>query len=552
MAHLPPPEATMLASSILEPLTVGWVVFSLMVGFVIALLPKLDRVLSLLVAVTSAVYAGLLLTANAPLPLTLLDRFGVTLVADSLAAFFILTNAIVTLAVLCYSWQSPKKAFFYSQLLMLHGSLNAAFICADLVSIYIALEVSGIAAFLLIAYPRSDRSIWVALRYLFISNAAMLFYLVGAVSVYQHQHSFALAGLAKAPPEAIALIFLGLLVKGGVFISGLWLPLTHSESETSVSALLSGIAIKASILPLLRCALVSDDLDLIVRIFGVATALLGVSYAMFEKDTKRMLAFHTISQLGFVLAAPLVGGFYALTHGLVKSCLFLLAGSLPSRNFKVLKSQTIDRTLWVGLLLASLSISGLPLLAGFAAKALTLKELQPWQTMLMNAAAIGTAISFAKFIFLKPDGFPSFGKATSGDQGAGQVTAHALPQPEVAVMASAALAPSSLATQNLDFSGTSAAHLEPKAAATTPKFGLWIAVSLLLGSLVLANGFYGAAYTVDSASKAGLTIAAGWLIYWVVIRQSTVKLPQVAEEFDHLVGAMSLTSVVLFWMALSW
>ncbi|MEB3118506.1 MAG: cation:proton antiporter, partial [Limnothrix sp.] len=66
----------MLASSILEPLTVGWVVFSLMVGFVIALLPKLDRVLSLLVAVTSAVYAGLLLTANAPLPLTLLDRFG--------------------------------------------------------------------------------------------------------------------------------------------------------------------------------------------------------------------------------------------------------------------------------------------------------------------------------------------------------------------------------------------------------------------------------------------------------------------------------------------
>lgn len=542
----------MLASSTLEPLTVGWVVFSLMVGFTIALLPKLDRVLSLLVAVTSAVYAGLLFTANAPLPLTLLDRFGVTLVADSLAAFFILTNAIVTLAVLCYSWQSPKKAFFYSQLLMLHGSLNAAFICADLVSIYIALEVSGIAAFLLIAYPRSDRSIWVALRYLFISNAAMLFYLVGAVSVYQHQHSFALAGLAKAPPEAIALIFLGLLVKGGVFISGLWLPLTHSESETSVSALLSGIAIKASILPLLRCALVSDDLDLIVRIFGVATALLGVSYAMFEKDTKRMLAFHTISQLGFVLAAPLVGGFYALTHGLVKSCLFLLAGSLPSRNFKVLKSQTIDRTLWVGLLLASLSISGLPLLAGFAAKALTLKELQPWQTMLMNAAAIGTAISFAKFIFLKPHGFPSFGKAIGSDQGAGQITSHALPQPEIAAMASSALAPSGLATQNLDFSGTSAAHLEPKTAATTTNSGLWIAVTLLLVSLVLANGFYGAAYTIDSASKAGFTIAAGWLIYWVVIRQSTVKLPQVAEEFDHLVGAMSLTSVVLFWMALSW
>ncbi|CCI20291.1 hypothetical protein MICAF_6670001 [Microcystis aeruginosa PCC 9807] len=61
------------------------------------------------------------------------------------------------------------------------------------------------------------------------------------------------------------------------------------------------------------------------------TAIFGVPYMIFEKDSKRMLAFSTIVQLGFILAAPPVSGFYTLTHGLVKSCLFLLAGVLSSR-----------------------------------------------------------------------------------------------------------------------------------------------------------------------------------------------------------------------------
>lgn len=295
-------------------------------------------------------------------------------------------------AVALYCWRSDKTAFFYAQMIIVHGSLNAAFVCADFISLYVALEVSGIAAFLLIAYPRSDRSIWVGLRYLFVSNTSMLFYLVGAVLVYQTHHSFSFAGLKGSPPEALALIFLGLLIKAGIFVSGLWLPLTHSESETPVSALMSGIVVKASVLPLLRCALVSEEIDIIVRIFGVGTALMGVSYAVLEKDTKRMLAFHTISQLGFILAAPAVGGFYALTHGLVKSSLFLIASALPSRNFKELQNKPVNTTIWIALVIASLSISGLPLLSGFEAKVLTMKNLASWQFILMNIAAIGTAI----------------------------------------------------------------------------------------------------------------------------------------------------------------
>lgn len=123
-----------------------------------------------------------------------------------------------------------------------------------------------------------------------------------------------------------------------------------------------------------------------------------------------MLAFSTISQLGFVLAAPVVGGFYALTDGLVKSALFLIAGVLPSRDFKQLQQQPIENKIWLVLAIASFSISGFPLLSGFGAKVLTSKNLLPWQAIAMNIAALGTAISFAKFIFLPHQSFHRQGK----------------------------------------------------------------------------------------------------------------------------------------------
>lgn len=475
----------------MNAITIAWVALPFFLGFVIFLLPKLDRYLALLVGLVSTAYTFPLFLQQSPQTLELLDNFGVTLEIDRLSGFFILTNALVSVAVILYCWRSGKTAFFYAQTLMLHGSVNAAFVSTDFISLYVALEVSGIAAFLLIAYPRTDRSIWVGLRYLFISNTAMLFYLVGAVLVYQASHSFSFAGLGEAPPEAVALIFLGLLVKGGIFVSGLWLPLTHSESETPVSALLSGVVVKAAVYPLVRCALIVEEIDPIIRIFGVGTALLGVFYAVFEKDTKRMLAFHTVSQLGFILAAPAVGGFYALTHGLVKSALFLISGALPSRNFKELQHTPMKTPLWIALTIASFSISGFPMLAGFGAKVLTTKNLLAWQVIGMNIAALGTAISFAKFIFLPHN---------------------------------------------------------PSGEIKNVPHGFWAAMALLLGGLIAANSVYYEAYTITNTIKPLTTIGLGWLAYWFIFKRTVVKLPRLLEQFDHLVGVMSLTIVLIFWM----
>ncbi|NEO68512.1 MAG: cation:proton antiporter [Moorea sp. SIO3H5] len=475
----------------MSTMTIAWIALPLFVGFSIYLLPKFDRYLALGVALFSVEYGTqLFFLAKSPLSIQLLDNFGVTLLVDQLSAFFILTNGLVTAAVILYCWQSGRTAFFYTQTIILHGSVNAVFICADFISLYVALEVISIAAFLLIAYPRTDRSIWVALRYLFVSNTAMLLYLVGAILVYKANNSFAFEGLRGAPPEALALIFLGLLVKGGIFVSGLWLPLTHSESQSPVSALLSGVVIKTGVFPLLRCALIVEELDPIVRIFGVGTALLGITYALFEKDTKRILAFSTISQLGFILASPEVGGFYALTHGLVKSALFLIAGVLPSRNLNELQHQRINTPIWIALAIASFSISGFPLLSGFGAKVLTLKNLVPWQVIGMNVAALGTATCFGKFIFLP-----------HGDDSQGQV-----------------------------------------------KVNFWLAMILLLGGLIAANGVYYQAYNFANIIKPLVTIALGWLAYLLIFKRSVLKLPRVLEEFDHLIGVMSLMLVLLFWM----
>ncbi|MFN5856435.1 MAG: cation:proton antiporter [Pseudanabaenaceae cyanobacterium] len=489
-------------------LTLIWIAFPFLVGFIIYLLPKSDRYLGLVTALASGLYTIPLFLKSEAVNLRLLDHFGVSLLVDPLTGFFILTNALVTAAVVIYCWRSDRTAFFYAQVVILHGSVNAAFACSDFISLYVALEVISIATFLLIAYPRSDRSIWIGLRYLFTSNVAMLFYLIGAVLVYKAHHSFDFSGLRDSPPEAIALIFLGLLAKGGIFVSGLWLPLTHAESESPVSAMMSGVVVKAGVLPLVRCALLLEEIALIVRIFGVTTALLGVAFAVFEKDTKRMLAFHTISQLGFILAAPEVGGFYALTHGLVKSSLFLIVGNLPSRSLKELKHQPITNQLWGTLVIASFSISGFPLLSGFGAKVLTMKNLLPWQGIGMNIAALGTSISFAKFIFL-PHG-------------------------------------NLLEKQREEHNS-----LSPQGSKVQLKTEFWVAMAILLGGLVVANVVYYEAYSLENIGKPLITIGIGWVAYFLIFRHTSIKLPVAFEDFENLIGCMVLMLIVLFWMAIS-
>ena len=494
----------------IEAVTIGWIALPLFLGFVIYLLPPFSRVLSALIAIASLAYALFQIFALVPTTLTFVGDFGVTLALDSLSGYFILTNAIVTMAVILYSWSSEKTAFFFAQVAFLHGSMNAVFICADFMSLYVALEVIGISAFLLIAYPRSDRTIWLGLRYLFISNTAMLFYLLGAVQVYRANQSFAFAGIENAPAEAIALIFLGLLSKGGVFVSGLWLPQTHAGAETSVSALLSGVVVKTGVFPLIRCAALLEEMGPVLQLLGLSTAILGTTCAIVERDTKRTLAWSTVSQMGFLLIAPPIAGLYALGHGLAKAALFLTAGNLPSRQFAELRRQPIARSRWIVMAIAGLSICGFPLLVGFGAKSLALKGLSGWIEIVANVAAVGTAVVFAKFIFLP------FAKQSVNQQAATQQSA----------------------------TGQAATGQT-----TQPATGYWAAIALLISTLILASALEPNVYVLSSMVKAVLTLAAGWLLYGLLsARLSTGQLVLAASErLDNIIGTMILMLLFLFW-----
>jgi len=511
------PTALSISLSALS-LTVMWVCLPLLMGFSIYLFPKLSRILSLGVALTSLPYGLWHLTRQSALSLQLVDSFGVQLLIDELSGYFIVTNALVTAAVVLYCWQLKKGSFFFTQVIILHGCVNAIFVCSDLISLYVALEVISIAAFLLITYARTDRSIWVGLRYLFVSNTAMLFYLVGAAIVYQSSGSFGFVGLSGAPPEAIAFIFLGLLSKGGIFVSGLWLPLTHSESETPVSAMLSGIVVKAGVFPLVRFALLMPEIGSIVQLFGVGTAILGVSLAIAQKDTKRVLACSTISQIGFILAAPVAAGFYAFAHGVAKVTLFLTVGKLPSRDFETLRQTSVRFSVWILIAIASFSIAGLPLVAGYDAKIISLKQLDGWPSVTLNVVTVGSAIAFSKFIFL-----PVYNDLKG--------SSHPLPS-----IQSATALP--------------AAAVQPALSVTAK----W-AVALLVSALVLASALHAEDYTPANLAKALGKGGLGFLLYQVFVRISrrrfAFEFSQTPEKLEHLIGGMSLLLTLLFWLVVA-
>lgn len=470
----------------MQALVVVWIFLPFLIGFIAYLLPNTDRYLASFLSLLSIVYGGFILATGQNFNLELIDRFGVTLRVDSLSGYFILTNGLVTLAVTLYCWARGKTAYFYTQLIILHGSINSVFCCADLVSLYVALEVIAIATSLLISYPRDNRSMWIALRYLFISNSVMLFYLIGAVLVFQEQNSFAFSALKEASPEGITLILIGLLTKGGIFISGMWLPLTHAESDSPVSAMLSGVVVKTGIFPILRCAQMVDELAPIVEIFSVASATIGVSFGILSTDIKRVFAFSTISQLSYVLTGGEGAGLYALTHGLAKAGLFLSSGNLTTRELKQINQ--VPLYLWFVLVTCSLSIIGFPLLSGFGAKTLVFEQLPLWQNIWLSICSVGTTIVFAPILFL-----PS--------------------------------------AQN---------------SSQQMSWGYKWGSILLISGLLLANLFYLNAYQLDKIISILAKISCGFLVYFLLTRKINISYKPPLEKFEHLVGIITIVTIIIF------
>ncbi len=382
----------------LPALLTAWLLLPFLAAFLAALLPSLARGLLLLSSLATALVGIQQLLGGPAVALELLGSHGVLLSVDQLSGWFFLLNALVLSAVLLDGWARPQPVPQRMLLLVLQGGLNVAFVATDLVSLYVTLELVGICAFLLIVLPQRESTLWVGLRYLLVGNTAMSLFLVGAALVYVQQESFrfeALVGLPFGAPQVFLLI--GLFTKAGLFAAGLWLPRTHAEAPPEVSALLSGVVVAGGVAPLLRLATLDPVLLSSIRWVGAASAVLGVIYALASGDAKRLLAWSTLSQMGLIVLSPLSGGALALAHGLAKGALFLSVRHVPSRQLALWPSRPIPPATQAAVWIGSLSIAGLPPLAGFAAKK-QLSAVLPgsWSTFVL-LASIGTVAVYAQF-----------------------------------------------------------------------------------------------------------------------------------------------------------
>ena len=378
---------------------IGWLLLPAIAAFAAALNSKLGRPLLWAVPLLSLGMALSFLGPNAALlPLNLSTNPAVTLQLDTQQLPFVLLNAVVLLSI---ALQRPRQHTDHLQpvlLLVLHGALNSIYLAADLVSIYVAIELISIVSFLLMVDLKRRATLWIAFRYLMLGDLAMLLFLLGVLVVYTKSGSFAVDAAASAPGIAILLILVGLLIKSEAFLPGFWLPKTHAAISAEVSALLSGSVVTAGIAPLSRLGLINTQAAQLLLVLGLLSVVIGGVAAFVQNDIKRLLAWSTVSQMGFALLLPPVAGLYALAHGLGKAALFLAVGGLPNRSIRILQKTPINGRLGWPMLLASLSLIGLPLSLGYGAKTALVQLLPMPLATVVGWLGVITALVLVKLL----------------------------------------------------------------------------------------------------------------------------------------------------------
>ncbi len=346
---------------------------------------------------------------------------GIELRFDAFAAVFFPLVLLLELAVILYVRKDDHRPLFYALLQFLLGAVFALLLTQDLFNTYVILELLTLVSFLLVGYERRPAQIWASLKYLVLASIGMSLFLIGIAVVYRHTGTLNLHLLADALSSsgdarwvalAGALLTAGVAVKAGLFTFSLWLPAAHSEAPSAISALLSGLVIKMGIVVFLRLSQLFP-LELTLQVLGAATALLGAVYAAYAIDLKRMLAFSTLSQIGYLVLgmaigtpAAIVGVLgYAVAHGLFKGLLFLAAGEasavVGSGQFRDLAARRaeIPNATVGALLIGTLGIVALPPLAGFAAKAVLLTSHPgPFIMAVFALTSVGTTFAFSKLL----------------------------------------------------------------------------------------------------------------------------------------------------------
>lgn len=388
----------------------------------------LRNALSLLFVLTSLVGAFMLLpivlsgeviTVNLPLPL----GFNFVLAADSLAVFMAIVSSLIGSIIVLYSFDYishyDNQNEYYLLVVLFLGSMMGIVFSANLILLYVFWEITAITSWRLIGFFREKGYVLKADKSFLVTFFGALVMLVGFILIYQQTGSFDYAdikaSLASNPltDAAVIMILFGILSKSATLPFHTWLP-DAGVAPSPVTALLhAAVLVKIGAYVYARLFVATFTIGVawhtVIPIIAAASALVSAGAALIDTDLKRVIAFSTVSQIGFILLGLSTGNqigvagglIYILMHGLSKGGLFLAAG-IVEQNTKIkditklgglIKTMPVTA---VAFLLCSFSVMGIPPFGIFFAKYMVITSAvvsnQPWVALTFILGAFLTIL----------------------------------------------------------------------------------------------------------------------------------------------------------------
>jgi multicomponent Na+:H+ antiporter subunit D len=329
--------------------------------------------------------------------------WGIEYVLDPLSATMAILVSFVALVVAIYAgpylqnFAKLKAGIFYSLFLLLSVGLLGMMITGDVFNLYVFLEISSLAGYALIA-TGGNRATVAAFRYLLVGTIGASFYLLGIGFLYAATGSLNMADLAeKLAPimdsrvvvVAIVMIMLGFGIKMAAFPLHGWQPDAYTYSHPAATPLIAGVMAKVPAYAALRffffiMPATAGPVHKALQVMGILAAagiIIGSIMAIAQKDFRRMLAYSSVAQIGYIVVGLAIGNSLALiggvlhivNHAIMKCCLFVVAGGIKWRTgvHSIDKYMELNKKMPLtmgALIICAMSMVGLPPTAGFFSK----------------------------------------------------------------------------------------------------------------------------------------------------------------------------------------
>jgi len=372
-------------------------------------------------------------------------RLGIELRLDGLAVLMLAAvNTIgfcATLFSVNYMSRYTAKGRYYALFLLMVAGMNGVVLTGDLFNLYVFMEIAAIASYALVAFGCQHDELEAAFKYAVLGSVASSFILIGIAIVYSVTGNLNMVevaarmnvGESRPLTVALGLFMCGFGLKAALVPFHAWLPDAHPSAPAPVSAMLSGVVIKAlGIYVIARLVFnvfgATAEILFALRMLGCVSMVVGGMLAIGQGDMKRLFAYSSISQIGYMalglgLGTPLgiVGGlFHLVNHSVFKSLLFLNAGAVEyatgTRELKRMGGLREQMPATAGTsLVASMSVAGIPPFNGFWSKLIiVLACVEAGHHGLALAAVAVSLLTLAMMLKVRRHAFYETAKSAAG------------------------------------------------------------------------------------------------------------------------------------------